>query len=280
MIIDAHQHFWKRDLPFDYDWLKAPQHAAINRDFLPEDLQPLLASRNIDYSVFVQTQHNLEEAEWVLELAEQFTFLAGVVGWVDLASDHCERDVERLAAMDKFVGIRHITQDEPDDDFIVRPNILNGLKVLEKYRLPFDLLFFAKHLKHAPSVAAHVPELPLVIDHLSKANIKGQEYSQWAKELEAAAAHENVHCKLSGMITEADWGNWKPADLKPFVEKAIESFGPERCMYGSDWPVCELAGSYQQAFDALAEIIGPLSEAEKEQIYCSTAVKFYGLNVG
>lgn len=279
MRIDAHQHFWKRDLPFNYEWLKDPKLAAINRDFLPEDLAPLLQACNIDYSIFVQTQHNLEEAEWVLEMAEANSFLAGVVGWVDLASETCEADIERLRAKPKFCGIRHITQDEPDDDFIVREDILRGIKVLEKHQLPFDLLFYAKHLKHAPTVAAHVPELPLVIDHLSKPNIKEKQFDQWATEIRAAAAHENVFCKLSGMITEADWDNWKPEDLKPYVETAIEAFGTKRCMYGSDWPVCVLAGHYEEVFGALESLIGDLSETEQDEIFCQTAKQFYKLEL-
>lgn len=280
MRIDAHHHFWQRDLPFNYQWLDAPELAAINRDYLPGDLAPHLEQCGIQHSVFVQTQHNLAEAEWVLQLAEQNSFLAGVVGWVDLASDDCEADVERLKTKPKFCGIRHVTQDEPDDDFIVRPETLRGLKVLEKHQLPFDLLFYAKHLKHAPTVASHVPELPLVIDHLSKPNIKEKHFETWAAELDAAAKHENVYCKLSGMITEADWNSWKPADLKPYVDTALEVFGPERCMYGSDWPVCELAGSYQRVFQSLDTLLQELSDNERHAIYFETANQFYKLNLG
>ena len=279
MKIDAHQHFWQRDLPFDYQWLSDPKLEAINRDFLPTHLEAHLQKCQIDYSIFVQTQHNLEEADWVLGLAQEHSFLAGVVGWVDLASESCEDEVQVLKSKEKFVGIRHVTQDEPDDNFIVRPEVLRGLKVLEKYCLPFDLLFYAKHLKHAPTVAAHVPELPLVIDHLSKPNIKEGQFDQWAHELRAAATHENMFCKLSGMITEADWETWKPADLKPYVETALEAFGPERCMYGSDWPVCELAGSYTQVFSAIDELIQQLSESEKELVYFGTAKRFYQLDI-
>lgn len=278
MIIDSHHHFWQLDKPFDYGWLGEPQHAAINRDYLPQDLQPLLEQAGVDASVFVQTQHDIEETQWVLDMAEENSFLVGVVGWVDLAGD-CESDVEMLKSYDKFVGIRHITQDEPDDDFIIRPSVLAGLKVLEKHAVPFDLLFFAKHLKHAPTVADHVPDLPLVIDHLSKPDIKAGAFDQWAVELKEAAQRPNVYCKLSGMITEADWENWSADDLRPYVETAIEAFGPARCMYGSDWPVCELAGTYQQVFDALGSIVSKLSESERNEIYCETAKRFYSLKI-
>ena len=178
----------------------------------------------------------------------------------------------------KFVGIRHITQDEPDDDFIVRPEILRGLKVLEKHQVPFDLLFYVQHLKHAERLGRELPELPMVIDHLAKPHIKDQSFDDWLPQLQAAAQHDHIFCKLSGMITEADWANWKPADLKPYVEAALEAFGPDRCMYGSDWPVCELAGSYEQVHGALTEVLGPLSDDETHAIFEGTARRFYGIS--
>ncbi len=241
MIIDAHQHFWKLDLPFEYRWLHEPQHAPICRDFLPADLKPHLQATGVDRTVFVQTQHNLEENRWVLEMAKRDAFIAGVVGWVDLASEQCEEQLLEFTGNPKFVGIRHITQAEPDDDFIVRPDILRGLRVLQKHQVPFDLLFFTQHLKHAATLAGLLPDLPMVIDHLSKPKIKARITEGWADDLKKAARYPNVFCKLSGMVTEADWQHWKPADLKPYVETALEAFGPERCMFGSDWPVCELA---------------------------------------
>lgn len=279
MIIDSHQHFWQRSLPFNYQWLENPELAKINRDYLPADLEPLLRNAGVDRCVVVQTQHDLAENDWALELADENDFICGVVGWVDLKSEDCEADILRLKQHSKFVGIRHVTQDEPDDDFIVRPDVLRGLTVLERNGVPFDLLFYAKHLKHAPTVAAHAPNLPLVIDHLSKPNIKEGQFDQWAIEIKAAAKHGNVFCKLSGMITEADWENWTSDDLKRYVETTIEAFGTERCMFGSDWPVCELAGSYQDVFDALQTIVTGLSEAEKADIFGLTAQKFYSLMI-
>ena len=264
-------------MPFDHAWLAEPQHTAIHKTYLPEDLEPLLRASGVDQAIFVQTQHDVEENRWVLGLAEQNSFLAGVVGWVDLTSDACEDQLSEFKDHPKFVGIRHITQGESDDDFIVRPDVLAGLKVLQRHGVPFELLFFAKHLKHAPTVAAHVPDLPLVIDHLSKPNIKERQFDQWAVDIQAAAAHPNVFCKLSGMITEADWENWTPEDLRPYVETVLEAFGPQRCMYGSDWPVCELAGSYAQVYSALDDIVGTLSKTDKAQIFGGTAQKFYGL---
>ncbi len=274
-ILDAHQHFWQLSLPFDYRWLDAPHNAPIRRDFLPEHLEPHLRAVQVNETIFVQTQHNLEENRWVLGLADKYPFIAGVVGWVDLASADCEEQVLEFKKHPKFVGVRHITQDEPDDDFIVRPNILRGLKVLQKHQVPFDLLFYVKHMRHVPVLARQLPDLPMVIDHLAKPKIKNRRLQEWLPTFRAAAAFPNVYCKLSGMITEADWKNWQPADLTPFVQAALECFGPQRLMFGSDWPVCELAGSYEQVYGALVEALGPLSASEREAIFGGTARRFY-----
>jgi len=279
MIIDAHQHFWQLDLPFQYDWLHTPQHKAICRSYLPADLKVHLQKCGIDKSVFVQTQHDVAENRWVLKLAEQNDFIAGVVGWVDLASEKCEEQLAEFVDHPKFVGIRHIVQDEPDPDFIIQPNIIRGLKVLEKHAVPYDLLFYTQHLRHAATLGRKLPDLPMVIDHLAKPKIKDQVTAGWADDLKAAAKLPNIYCKLSGMVTEADWKNWKPADLKPYVETALEAFGPARCMYGSDWPVCELAATYEQVYGALQELLGSLSHSEQEMVFGGTAQKFYSLDV-
>ncbi|MDP6553099.1 MAG: amidohydrolase family protein [Pirellulaceae bacterium] len=278
-VIDAHQHFWQLDQPFDYRWLETPGLEPIRRDFLPEDLADRIAKVGVDRTVIVQTQHNIDESRWVLGLAEQHEFIAGVVGWVDLAGDDCETQLLEFKDHPKFVGIRHVTQDEPDDDFIVRPDVVRGLRVLERHGVPFDLLFYVKHLKHAAPLAKMLPDLPMVIDHLAKPRIKEAMTDPWREDLRSAAQHPNMYCKLSGMVTEADWKRWKPADLKPYVEMALEAFGPARCMFGSDWPVCELAGSYQQVHDALREIVGELGASELEQIFGGTAERFYCLSV-
>jgi L-fuconolactonase len=276
-IIDAHQHFWRLDqpMPFDYAWLDAPQNAPIRRDFLPGHLEPHLQATGVERSIFVQTQHNLEENRWALDLAERHDFIAGVVGWVDLASDECERQLLEFKDHPKFVGVRHVTQDEPDDNFIVREDVLRGLKMLQKHAVPFDLLFYVKHLRHVPTLAARLPELPMVIDHLSKPHIKDRRTDDWLPHFNAAAKHANVYCKLSGMVTEADWQHWAAADLKPYVQSALDLFGPERLMYGSDWPVCALAASYEQVYEALNEALGPLSPDEREAIFGGTASHFY-----
>lgn len=281
MIVDAHQHFWQLSLAetrgFDYRWLAAKQHEPIHRDFLPADLQPLLAAAGVERSIFVQTQHRVEENRWVLELAGQHEFIAGVVGWVDLASPECERQLEEFCDNRKFVGVRHITQDEPDENFILRDDVLRGLRALERKRVPFDLLFYVKHLRHAATLAARLPELRMVVDHLAKPSIADHRVDDWFPALQAAAQFPNVYCKLSGMVTEADWRAWTPDDLKPYVHAALEAFGPERCMYGSDWPVCLLAGSYARVIEALRKALGPISDDERRMIFGGTACKFYGL---
>lgn len=277
--VDAHQHFWRlaQPAPFNYVWLDAPQNAPIRRDYLPEHLKPHLQAVGVERSVFIQTQHNLAENRWALELAEQNAFIAGVVGWVDLASDACEEQLLEFAEHPKFVGVRHVTQDEPDDNFIVRDDVLRGLKVLEKQAVPFDLLFYVQHLRHVPALASQLPELPMVIDHLAKPHIKDHRLDDWLPHFKAAANFANVYCKLSGMITEADWQLWTPADFKPYVQAALELFGPARLMFGSDWPVCELAGSYEQVYEALNEALGPLSPHERAAIFGGTTKCFYAL---
>jgi L-fucono-1,5-lactonase len=278
VAIDAHQHFWQLGRePFDYSWLDAPAMTPIKRDFLPQHLKPLIDRVHVERTIFVQTQHNVAENRWVLELAQEYPFIAGVVGWVDLASERCEEQVLEFRRHPKFVGVRHVTQDEPDDNFIVRDDVVRGLRVLEKHRVPFDLLFYVKHLRHAATLARTLPNLPMVIDHLAKPQIKERRFDNWLADFRAAAQFPNVYCKLSGMVTEADWKGWKAADLRPYVQHALELFGPERLMFGSDWPVCELAGSYEQVFYALIEALGPITDRERSQIFGGTARQFYGL---
>jgi len=278
MMIDAHQHYWQMGR-FEYLWMDSPELAALKRDYLPGDLQPLIAKVGVEKTVFVQTQHNTAETRWVLAMAEQYGFIAGVVGWVDLVSESCESQLLEFKDHPKFVGVRHITHDEADDDFIVRPDVIRGLKILERHEVPFDLLFYVKHLHHAKTLAERLPDLPMVIDHLSKPRIKAHRMRGWREGLKAASAYSNVYCKLSGMVTEADWENWTPEDLRPYVQTALDCFGPRRCMFGSDWPVCTLAASYEEVFHALVEALGPISESERAWVFGGTAAEFYKLRV-
>jgi L-fuconolactonase len=275
--IDAHHHFWQLNKPFDYRWLDAPDLAPIRRDFLPEHLEPLIRAVGVDRTIVVQTQHDLRENLWALVLAERNPFIAGVVGWVDLASVECERQLLEVKDHPKFVGVRHVTQDEPDDDFIVRDDVVRGLRVLEKHKVPFDLLFHVRHLRHALTLADRLPDLMMVIDHLAKPRIKEHRLDDWLPFFTAAARRPNIFCKLSGMVTEADWNHWNVGDLKPYVEAALGSFGPDRLMFGSDWPVCTLAATYEQVHQALRDALGPLSATEQARIFGETAARFYRL---
>lgn len=279
-MIDAHQHYWQLGPTpgFNFQWLDSPALAAIKRDYLPADLQPQQESVGIKHSIFVQTQHDYRENDWALKLADENPFMVGVVGWVDLASPDCEEQLLKYKKHPKFVGVRHVTQDEPDDDFIIRPDVIRGLEILQKHSVPFDLLFYVKHLKHATTLAEKLPDLPMVIDHLAKPKIKDQSIDDWLPQFRAAAKYKNVYCKLSGMITEADWQNWRPEHLRVYVQHALELFGPERLMFGSDWPVCELAGNYQHVFEATRQAIGSVSESEYDAIFGGTARKFYSIS--
>lgn len=278
-MIDAHHHFWQLSQPFDYRWLDAPDKAPIRRDYLPADLAPHLKSCGIQHTVFVQTQHNIEENRWVLGLAQEHPWIAGVVGWVDLAGRDCERQLQEFRHYSKFVGVRHIVQDEADDDFILRPEVMRGLRMVERHSLCFDLLFYTKHLKHAHTLGLSFPSLNLVIDHLAKPHIRDGRLDDWMPAFKEAAKCPNIYVKLSGMVTEADWRTWKSADLRPYVQTALELFGPSRCMYGSDWPVCELASTYVRQFEALHEALGPLNSEDRAAIFGETARKFYRLEI-
>jgi L-fuconolactonase len=276
MLIDAHQHFWQLNR-FDYSWLHAPELASICRDYLPADLAPHLQQCGVEKSIFVQTRHETAENDWVLELAEQHPFLVGVVGWVDLRSPSVEEDVIRYRQHPKFIGVRHVVQDEPDPNWVIHPDTLRGLGVLEQHGLPFDMLFYAHHLPHAATLAEKFPQLTLVLNHLSKPDIKNRAMNPWREHFRRAASFPNVVCKLSGMVTEADRQRWCADDLRPFVDEALEAFGPQRLLFGSDWPVCELAGSYEQVFNALSECLDGLNEADLDAIFGGNAASIYQL---
>lgn len=238
MIIDSHQHFWKSDPPFDHAWLHEPKHEPICHDYLPNDLKSHLKMCGIDKSVFVQTQHNVEENRWVLKLAEQNDFIAGVVGW---PTWH-QKNVKSNSANSSSIRNSSASDISLKANRMTTSSFARTSSVAErsqKHKVPFDLLFFTQHLKHAVTLGQSLPELPMVIDHLSKPKIKDRKIDEWKKDLQAAAKFPNIYCKLSGMVTEADWKNWKPADLKPYVDVVLKLV-LERCMYGSDWPVCEL----------------------------------------
>jgi len=279
LTVDAHHHLWDRTRQdFQYSWLDSQPMLPISNSFLPSDLKPLMDAAGIGKSIVVQTQHDIKENDWALELASQNEFIAGVVGWVDLRSDRCEAQVEHYKAAEKFIGVRHVVQDEPDD-FIIGSEVLRGLAVLQEYKVPYDLLFYVRQLKHTVTVAKQLPELPLVLDHLGKPDIKGGGYATWLPLIQQAAACPNVYCKLSGLVTEANWTHWTVDDLRPYVLAAIECFGPSRCMFGSDWPVSLLAAKYSAVCHSIQTILCDLTEGEQAEVFGQTANRFYQLGL-
>jgi L-fuconolactonase len=274
--IDAHQHFWEVGR-FTYPWM-SPEVDVLRRDFLPENLKPLLGEAGIDRTVVVQAHASLAEARWLLELAATYHILAGVVAWVDLTSSNLGRDLDELQRNAKFVGVRHLIQDEPDDAWMLCKDVLEGFCELERRDIPYDVLIYPRHLNKVPKLREHCPKLRLVIDHLAKPPIARNEIDTWARDMETVALLPHVWCKLSGMITEANWRAWTPQDLKPYVKHVVQLFGYDRLMFGSDWPVCTLAGSYQQVVNALRECIGPVSEAQNDALWGGTARSFYRLD--
>jgi L-fuconolactonase len=275
MHIDAHQHFWLYDAK-EYGWIDESM-AELQRDFLPKDLKPELERNGFQGCVAVQTRQTLEETRWLLELAEQNDFLLGVVGWVDLRSPSLRLQLEELARKPKLVGVRHIVQSEPDDRFLLQPDFVRGIGMLEEFNLAYDILIYTKHLPVAAEFVAKFPRQRFVLDHLAKPPIKSGALEPWAKGIRELAEFPNVYCKASGMVTEADWKKWKPADMKPYLDVAFECFGPQRMMIGSDWPVCEAATPYSRVLDIVEDYIRSFSAEEKNAVLGGNAARFWRL---
>lgn len=270
-MIDCHQHFWQLGR-FEYPWM-SKDLGVLYRDYLPDDLAPILQQNRVTKTVLVQASNSVAETRWLLNLAETHEFIAGVVGWVDLTSPDNE-----LSAHPKFKGVRHLVESEPNDDWLIQPAVLSGLQTLSTRGLTYDLLVHTRHLKYVPQVAETCPELALVIDHLAKPQIARNEIKEWSEAFKPLANYPNIHCKLSGLVTEADWHSWKPDDLRPYVDCALECFGVDRLMFGSDYPVCLLAASYDRVLDGFLEILNTLSDADREKIFAKNAAKFYRLD--
>jgi L-fuconolactonase len=273
MITDSHQHFWQVGR-FDYPWMTR-ELGVLYRDYLPAELEPILARNGVEKTVLVQASNSLAESCWLLNLADENSFIAGVVGWVDLLSADVDTQLRELTAHPKFKGVRHLVESEPQDDWLIQPAVLSGLKRLSNYGLSYDLLVHTRHLKHIPRIAENCPELALVIDHLAKPPIAKDDIKEWSQAFKPLASYPNIHCKLSGLVTEANWTSWQTDDLRPFVEFAIESFGPERLMFGSDYPVCLLASSYDRVLASFLEILSNLGDDEREKIFSRNAARFY-----
>jgi L-fuconolactonase len=280
--IDAHQHFWQYTVE-DYGWI-GPDMAVLKQDRLPPDLAPLLQAASVDGTVAVQARQTLEETRWLLDLADQYEFIRGVVGWVDLCSPGLRSQLEQFSAhpdgrhAPALAGVRHVLQDEPDDQFMLRDDFLRGIAALVEFDLTYDLLIFPRHLPVACELVKRFPDQPFVLDHIAKPLIKDGVLEPWATDIVRLAAYPNVVCKISGMVTEADWQGWKPSSFQPYLDVVLEAFGPGRLMFGSDWPVCTLAGTYGRVAGLVAAYTQQLSADEQAAIWGETARQFYGVD--
>ena len=273
--IDAHQHFWQYD-PVRDAWINDGM-AVLRQDFLPADLGPLLAANGMDGCVAVQADQSERETQFLLDLARDYPFILGVVGWVDLRSPQVGDRLAHFAADRRFRGVRHLVQGEPNDEFLLQSEVVRGISALTPLGLTYDLLLVPRQLRAATQLAAILPDQRFVLDHLAKPLIKDGVLEPWASDLGALALHPNVYCKLSGLITEADWGSWKPAQLRQYLDVVVESFGVDRLMWGSDWPVCLLAGSYHEVREVIAEYLVRFSVDERNAIFGGNAAACYGL---
>lgn len=275
MTIDAHHHFWLYD-PARHEWI-TDEMSAIRKDFLPKDFEPILKQNGISGSVLVQVDQTETENDFQLKNAEENDFIKGVVGWVDLQSNNVEERLEFYKQYKKMKGFRHILQGEADRALMLKPAFMNGIRKLKKFGYTYDILIYTDQLKYTKEFVAAFPDQLFVIDHLAKPNIKEQKIDEWKKDIEAVAQHENVYCKISGMVTEADWKKWKQDDFIPYIDVVIEAFGPHRIMYGSDWPVCLVAASYEQMLGIVQEYFSSFSETEQELFFGGNATRFYNL---
>jgi L-fuconolactonase len=278
MRIDAHQHFWDlKRLP--YPWMPADPSSPLRRDYFPEHLRPILARNKFHGSVVVQAATTPDEAPWLLSLADEYPFILGVVAWVDLTDPRVGGTLDTLQRHPRFKGVRHPVHDETDDRWLLRPNVITGLKELERRDLPYDLLLRPQHLPVIPELVDKLPDLRMVIDHIAKPDIKNKAWEPWAAQMERAAVFPQILVKLSGMITEASWDGWKSDDLRPYVQHVLGLFGFDRCMFGSDWPVCRLAGTWKEVLAGFTQAHGPVDKDLRVKLTGENAAGFYKLDV-
>jgi L-fucono-1,5-lactonase len=275
MKIDTHQHFWKYNRR-DYVWMTSRMD-KLRKDYLPSDLLPLIGAAGINATVAVQARQCLEESRWLLQLAAEYPFIRAVVGWVDLCSEQVVAQLEQLAENPKFRGVRHVVHDEPDDKFMLRATFLNGLRQLKKFGLTYDLLLFPRHLPIACDVVKQFPEQRFVLDHIAKPPIRMRNKEPWASDVKRLAEFPNVFCKVSGLVTEVEWGSWNAQDFEPYLDIVLSAFGPHRLMIGSDWPVCTLAAEYRSVINLKADYIARLSSDEQHTIWEKNPSEFYSI---
>lgn len=272
--IDAHQHFWRYD-PAEHGWITDEMH-AIRKDFLPADLEPILAANGFDGCVAVQATQTDQETEFLTGLARQHSFIKGIVGWADLQAEDIDERLAECKKQEIIKGFRHILQSE-DPAFMQRPAFRRGLAALQNQGFTYDLLIYPKHLQAATDLAAQFPDLPFIIDHLAKPAIRNGELENWKTGMKRLSALPNVWCKLSGMVTEADWANWKHAHLFPYIHLAVEYFGVERLVFGSDWPVCLVAASYSEMMSPVDEYFSSFTADVRDKVFGENAQRFYHL---
>lgn len=273
MRIDAHQHFWKYD-PQKHGWIN-DEMAAIRKDFFPEDLIGELSNAGIDGTIAVQAVETEHENEFLLSLAENHEFIKGVVGWADLRSPLAEQQVARLSANKKLVGFRCVMQGKEDSEYLTHPLFAEQVRMLNRYDKTYDLLVYHDQLASLIRFTDQLPDNKLMLDHIAKPNIKEQDIKTWAAHMEILSRNPNIYCKMSGMITEADYRHWTYEDILPYMEIALTHFGVDRVCFGSDWPVCLVAGTYSQVFGVVNAFISRLSTTEKEKILGLNATQFY-----
>jgi len=277
MKIDTHQHFWKYN-DRDYVWMAAGMD-KLRKDHLPVDLLPLINDAGVSATVAVQARQCFEESTWLLQLADEYPFIRAVVGWVDLCSARAVEQLELLTQHPKFRGVRHVVHDEPDDEFMLRKGFLSGLSQLKRFGLTYDLLLFPRHLPIACDVVKRFPDQLFVLDHIAKPPVRAREIEPWARDLKRLAGFANVVCKISGLITEADWNSWTAQDLEPYLDVVLDAFGPARLMIGSDWPVCTLAGDYASVINLEADYVSRLSGDEQHAILETNPIKVYSIRI-
>ncbi len=274
MRIDSHQHFWKFD-PVRHSWIDSSMQ-NIAKDFLPKDLKPLLETNLMDGCIAVQADQSEIETQFLLRLAEENSFIKGVVGWVDLSAEDLSKRLEVFSKNPLFKGVRHVLQAEKEG-FMLKDQFLRGISELKNFNLTYDILIYPNQLEEARLLIEKNPDQPFVLDHLAKPYIKQQKIRNWASDIKELAKYKNVYCKLSGMVTEADWNHWQFENFKKYLSVAFDTFGSDRLMFGSDWPVCLLAGSYEHVLKIIDLFIENLELEEKNNIMGGNACNFYNL---
>jgi len=275
VIIDSHHHLWRFD-PARLPWI-AESMPALRQDYGLDELEAALAGTGVDRTVLVHAQQRVDETEWMLDLARQSTRIAGVVGWVPLVAPDLDETLARLTADPRLRGVRHIVHDEPDDDYLLRDDVNRGVARLRRYGLVYDVLIFPPQLPAARALAEALPDLPLVLDHAAKPRIAEGAWEPWSADLGALAEHDNVAAKLSGLVTEAPWDRWREAGIERYAARLLEAFGPDRTMWGSDWPVCTLAAGYADVLALAERATADLGPSDRAAVLGGTAARVYGL---